>query len=140
MTEAEITNQLAGISSEADLAERSEELVDLWTSESAGLEVVEPILRFMEAHPVWDYGMPGPLVHFVERFYGKGYEQRLIDSIDRKPTFHTVWMLNRIINGQKTPETRKLFIDVMTKAERNRLADDATVRRIKQFVALHSRG
>jgi len=56
---------------------------------------------FMEEHPEIDYGTPGPLVHFLERFYKKGYEEQLVLSIRRKPTCHTIWMLNRLINGAR---------------------------------------
>ena len=30
----------------------------------------------MELNPGLDFGTPGPLVHFVEQFYGNGYEQK----------------------------------------------------------------
>ena len=62
-------------------------------------ETVEPILKLMEENPEVDYGMPGPLVHFLEQFFQNGYEEKLVESLERRPTKHTVWMLNRIING-----------------------------------------
>ena len=43
-------------------------------------------------------------MHFVETFYKKGYEEKLISSLKRMPTVHTVWMLHRIINGTEHPE------------------------------------
>ena len=63
------------------------------------LDSVQPLLRLMERHPLTDFGSPGPIVHFVERFYKKGYEEELLLSLKRMPTLHTVWMLNRLING-----------------------------------------
>ena len=39
------------------------------------LDSVQPLLRLMERHPLTDFGSPGPIVHFVERFYKKGYEE-----------------------------------------------------------------
>ena len=68
------------------------------------LDSVQPLLRLMERHPLTDFGSPGPIVHFVERFYKKGYEEKLISSLKRMPTVHTVWMLHRIINGTEHPE------------------------------------
>ena len=59
---------------------------------------IEWILHFMEENPKIDYGMPGPLVHFMEKKYKKGYEKLLLESIKRKPTEHTVWMLNEKSN------------------------------------------
>lgn len=58
---------------------------------------VEPVLRFMEANRHRELGMPGPLVHFLEKV--PGYDKELIRSLERTPTQHTVWMLNRLINA-----------------------------------------
>ena len=41
-------------------------------------DLVEPILEIIESNPNVDFGMPGDLVHFVEKFYKKGYEELLI--------------------------------------------------------------
>ena len=68
------------------------------------LDSVQPLLRLMERHPLTDFGSPGPIVHFVERFYKKGYEEELLLSLKRMPTLHTVWMLNRLINGTDQAE------------------------------------
>ena len=50
------------------------------------LDSVQPLLRLMERHPLTDFGSPGPIVHFVERFYKKGYEEELLLSLKRIPT------------------------------------------------------
>ena len=78
--------------------------------QNIGIEAVKPLLQLMERHPLVDFGVPGAIVHFVERFYKKGYEELLVESIKRKPTMHTVWMLNRIINGS---ENKKDYIELM---------------------------
>ena len=62
------------------------------------LSSVEPLLQMIERHPLTSFGSPGPIVHFVETFYKKGYEEKLISSLKRMPTVHTVWMLHRM-NG-----------------------------------------
>ena len=74
---------------------------------------VEPLLLLMERNPAIDYGMPGPIVHFVEKFYGNGYEEKLVESIKRKPTKHTLWMLNRVINGSGEEE-KKEYLNMLT--------------------------
>src|SRR5712671_5533785 len=105
MTSAEIIGRLKMAASSNSLDEQSHQLTqELVTT---GLSTVEPILRFMESNPGLDLGSPGPLVHFVERFYGNGYEQKLIDSLQRKPTPHTVRMLNRVINGTNDPAEKQ---------------------------------
>lgn len=75
-------------------------------------DAVEPILRLMECNPDVDFGVPGALVHFVEKFYKNGYEEKLLDSLKRNPTKHTIWMLNRIINGSDE-ESKDLYIKIM---------------------------
>lgn len=72
----------------------------------------EPILRLIEKYPNADFGMPGPLVHFVELFTEKGYEEKLVESIKRCPTQHTVWMLNRVINGVEGEE-KQYYLGVL---------------------------
>lgn len=39
--------------------------------EDFGISAVEPLLSFMERHPLNDFGMPGAIVHYVEQFYKK---------------------------------------------------------------------
>ena len=68
-------------------------------AEGAGIETVVPLLQRMERHPLADFGEPGAMVHFIETFY-PNYEPYLIASLKRRPTLHTVWMLNRCINGR----------------------------------------
>ncbi|SFO32770.1 hypothetical protein SAMN05216351_106137 [Pseudobutyrivibrio sp. JW11] len=81
--------------------EGSEEKLETIIEENDSLENVKRILTFMEKHPDVDYGMPGPLVHYIERFFLNGYEELLYDSVKNNPTEHTLWMLNRIINSPK---------------------------------------
>lgn len=75
-------------------------------------ESIEAILRFMEANPDEEFGSPGPLVHFVESFLGKGYEVKLVESLKRCASPHVVWMLNRLINGS-VPEKAAEYLDLM---------------------------
>jgi hypothetical protein len=74
---------------------------------------VPVLLRFMEEHPDLDFGTPGPLVHFVEQFYRQGYEAELLASLARSPTSHTLWMLNRIINGTAEPNERARLLEAL---------------------------
>jgi|SRR5579883_911773 len=108
MTSEEITSQLEAIADSDHFVADSYELTDAWSAAHGGLETVEPILRFMESHPSIEYGMPGPLVHYMEDFYHKGYEQKLVESVERKPTSHTVWILNRLINDAKNTAVRAI--------------------------------
>lgn len=46
----------------------------------------------------------------METFYKNGYEELLLESIKRRPTMHTTWMLNRIMNADKE---NKEYFDAM---------------------------
>jgi hypothetical protein len=134
VTPQDITDQLEHIASDQDFLAESAELTDAWSSAGAGVETVEPTLRFMEDHPNIEYGTPGPLVHFVERFYQHGYEERLLESVQRKPTAPTIWMLNRVINGTKEPEVRRRLVAAMEAARVNPLADQNARQMADRFV------
>lgn len=87
-----------------------EENIMKMEAEGVGIEAVTPLLQLMERHPLDDFGMPGAIVHFVERFYKNGYEELLIESLKRRPTMHTVWMLNRVMNGS---ENKNDYLEIM---------------------------
>lgn len=134
MTSKRISEQLEAIASAEDFASSAAELTEAWSAADVGFESVEPILRFMEKHPTLDYGMPGPLVHFIEEFYTKGYEEKLIESVSRKPTMMTVWMLNRVLNGTEEPAKRQPLVRAMRQAASNPKTDQATLERIQGFL------
>jgi len=48
----------------------------------------------------------------LESFEGR-YEEQLFVSLARKPTSLTVWMLNRIINGESSSVKRTEYIAAM---------------------------
>jgi len=107
-----VLERLHALGFEPGYLERLEELAEeLRECEDAQL-AVEPVLRFIEAHPDEDLGAPGPLVHFVEEFYKNGYEPLLLESVARKPTTLNVWMLNRLINGSKGAE-KEMYVTVL---------------------------
>lgn len=88
------------------------EIRDSLTSNGVGIEAVEPILELMERYPLVSFGSPGALTHFMETFYKKGYEALLERSVRKAPTVHTVWLLNRLINGA-TDEKALEYIQIM---------------------------
>jgi hypothetical protein len=106
--------------------EASQDLTEKWQREGTGAEAIEPILGFMEDHPDLDYGSPGSLAHFIERFHGSGYDEVLLASIRRAPTPHTVWLLNRIINGMPDGTARAACLDAMREVAVRAAATDHT--------------
>ena len=134
MDPSRILPELSAVASEPDFDVRSSDLADEWTAAGAGLDAVEPVLRFMEGHPDLEYGAPGGLVHFVERFHRKGYEQFLLDSVLRRPTWITTWMLNRLLNGATESAARQLFLQAMERAQAHPKADPRTVDQLRRFL------
>ena len=99
-----------------DFEEIQEKCVSKIKESNPGIDVVESLLLFMESHPLSDFGIPGAIVHYVEQFYKNGYEDLLIASVVRRPTLHTVWMMNRIKNASENSEKyEKLLNDILTK-------------------------
>ena len=137
MTPGEINYLLEGIAHTSDFESRSIDLVEDWESANIGFEAIEPILRFMEEHPSIEFGTPGALVHFVETFYRDhkdDYETKLLESVSRRPTSHTVWMLNRLINGTKIPNEKQRLVVAMTQAKQNPLVDPVALDEINRFL------
>ena len=66
-------------------------------------ELVAPILEIIESNPDIDFGTPGDLVHFVEKFYKKEYEELLLKSVRKNPTMHNIWMLHRCYIDEDNP-------------------------------------
>lgn len=77
-------------------------------------DAIEPILELIERSPDIDYGGPGPIAHFMEAYYKKGYEEMLLKSIERKPTEYTLYLLHRLINDGDNPN-RIVYLDLMKK-------------------------
>lgn len=123
MNPNDVFQSLQAIAPSSDFVFQAYQLTDKWAAEPDSFKAVEPILRFLEEHPDVDVGSPGPLVHFVEKFYGDKYETKLLESLRRKPTAHTVWMLNRIINGAKNPDEKRPYVNAMSDAKNHPLAD-----------------
>ena len=88
-------------------------------NEDDSIEYVDKLLLFMENNPDIDYGMPGPIVHYMEKYYNNGYEELLYNSIKRKPTVHTLWMLNRILNSPILKEREKYLLVLKHVADDN---------------------
>lgn len=108
-----------------------EECIEKIEESDLGINAVEPLIKLMERHPLADFGVPGAIVHFVEKYYNKGYEDILYQSIKRSPSMHTVWMLNRICNDKNSDDKfRKLLAET---AQRNDI-DDAIAKSAKEFL------
>lgn len=75
--------------------------------ENNSFEYLECIFELIENNPNLYFGNPGAIVHFMELYYKKGYEDLLLKSVTKCPTMQTIFMINRIINDPKLEEREK---------------------------------
>ena len=114
-----------------DFERIEEECIEEIEESDLGLSAVEPLIKLMERHPLADFGVPGAIVHFVEKFYKNGYEDILYQSVKCSPAMHTVWMLNRICNDKNSHDKfKKLLAET---AERDDI-DNAIAKSAKEFL------
>lgn len=132
----DLIEQLKDAISRDDFIDVAEEVVEELVQDPDSKTAIEPILRLMETHEDVDFGMPGPLVHFVEKFYRKGYEELLLESISRHATAHTLWMLNRIANGA-TGKSKKKFVDVLNVVANDPDCSEEARKAAGEFVEFH---
>jgi len=62
----------------------------------------------MESQPGVEHGTPGALVHFVETF--SGYEEKLVQSVERQPTPDPVGISTAQLTGTPRPEEETIFV------------------------------
>jgi hypothetical protein len=99
-------------------------------------DAIDPILSLMEENPYMDFGRQGALVHFVEKYYKNGYEEKLLLSLERRPAKHTLFMLNRIIKGS-LGVTRRFYLDILDRIIANPALEEEIVSQAKAFKNLH---
>ena len=139
MNADDVARQLEEIANAGDDFEyQSTQLTESWKNDVNGAEAVEPILRFMESHPDVEYGTPGALVHFVETF--SGYEEKIVQSVERQPTHNTVGMLNRAINGERRdPKKRQVLLAALMRVLENPQTDSRTHSRAFDYLYFQMR-
>lgn len=113
-------------------------VTDELTESGAGVECVRVLLEFMENHPKSEFGVPGPLVHFVETFQHAGYEAELLTSLRRQPTAHTVWMANRVLNVESRPLERAKLLDALKSVARHPSADQELRAHAAEFLRVQA--
>ena len=113
------------------------EILSKVKEEADAFEYVGFLLKLMEENPELDFGIPGPAVHFVEKFFQKGYEELLLDSVSRRPTEHTLWMLNRIINSPALRDKEKYLSTLKSIAE-NENESDSVRKEASEFLSFQN--
>lgn len=114
-----------------DFFETSEILDEMYNNET-GEEYVEFLINFMSDNPNIDYGMPGPIVHFIEKYPIEYYLGFLLKAIETKPNATLLWMLNRITNVADKINKEK-YVDVFKKTTERKDVDAVTKDTALQF-------
>jgi hypothetical protein len=106
-----------------------DDIVEELPVDPGNLDLVACVLGFMEMHGNLDYGAPGSLVHYLERFYRRGYEELLLSSVARRPVSPTVAMLKRAINAA-SDETEKARLVAALRLVKEHPQADSDVKRL----------
>lgn len=109
---------------EEDFLETNEILEEICKNEM-GEEYVEFLINFMSDNPDIDYGVPGPVVHFIEKYPVDFYLGFLLKAIERKPNDTLLWVLNRIANVSDKKDKKK-YMDVFQKTAKRKDIDAIT--------------
>lgn len=83
--------------------------------------VIPAIFRFFEKYPLNVLGLPGTFTHFIEDFW-PSYEDLLLASLARQPSFASIQMVNRILNSKLSSVKRKKYTQAL-----QQLADSKTI-------------
>ena len=99
---------------------------------------IQSMFELMERFPDADLGAPGPLVHEIEAI--DGYQASLRQSLRRRPTDLTLWMVNRILNSALDEESRRSWLNEMHAVANHPSAPASAREAAARFVARQKGG
>lgn len=121
----------------SDLDALCEDIIELNNEGWDTAILMDPLFRIIEKNSDFDFGMPGQIVHTLEKHYKKGLEQELFKSLNRKPTFYTLWMLNRILNGTSDPKEKEEYMEMLKSILKMEIPDYLK-KQAQHLIDLHS--
>ena len=121
----------------SDLDALCEDIIELNNEGWDTAILMDPLFRILEENSDFDFGMPGQIVHALEKHYKKGLEEELFKSLNRKPTFYTLWMLNRIINGTSDPKEKEGYMEMLKSILKMEIPDYLK-KQAQHLIDLHS--
>src|SRR5262245_60504941 len=119
MTSDELNERLYEIACSDDGSLQCDSLCAELIESDAGLETVDAIIDYLGSYDDESlccgggYKAKEPLMYFVERFSGRGYEELLIDSVEQRPRLLTIHMVERAIRRERRAEPRNRLFDVL---------------------------
>ena len=121
----------------SDLDALCEDIIELNNEGWDTAILMDPLFRILEENSDFDFGMPGQIVHALEKHYKKGLEEELFKPLNRKPTFYTLWMLNRILNGTSDAKEKECYME-MLKSILQMEIPDYLKKQAQHLIDLHS--
>ena len=121
----------------SDLDALCEDIIELNNEGWDTAILMDPLFRILEKNSDFDFGMPGQIVHALEKHYKKGLEEELFKSLNRKPTFYTLLMLNRILNGTSDAKEKECYME-MLKSILQMEIPDYLKKQAQHLIDLHS--
>lgn len=121
----------------SDLEALCEDIIELNNEGWDTAILMDPLFRILEENSDFDFGMPGQIVHALEKHYKKGLEEELFKSLNRKPTFYTLWMLNRIINGTSDTKEKEGYMEMLKSILKMEIPDYLK-KQAQHLIDLHS--
>lgn len=121
----------------SDLDALCEDIIELNNEGWDTAILMDPLFRILEENSDFDFGMPGQIVHTLEKHYKKGLEEELFKSLNRKPTFYTLWMLNRIINGTSDTKEKEGYMEMLKSILKMEIPDHLK-KQAQHLIDLHS--
>ena len=121
----------------SDLDALCEDIIELKNEGWDTAILMDPLFRILEENSDFDFGMPGQIVHTLEKHYKKGLEEELFKSLNRKPTFYTLWMLNRIINGTSDTKEKEGYMEMLKSILKMEIPDYLK-KQAQHLIDLHS--
>ena len=121
----------------SDLDALCEDIIELNNEGWDTAILMDPLFRILEENSDFDFGMPGQIVHTLEKYYKKGLEEELFKSLNRKPTFYTLWMLNRIINGTSDTKEKEGYMEMLKSILKMEIPDYLK-KQAQHLIDLHS--
>jgi hypothetical protein len=117
---------------DANGIEKCYELMDEILELEDPTKVIDEILLVFERLPDSDLGTPGPLLSGLEKI--SGYEERLIESVERQPVPQTVLAINGLLNLPQSIEERHRLMTLLESTLQNPQANDRTKEDAKDFL------
>ena len=111
--------------------ERLDELCDEVRAADDAAVYAPVLFRTMERLDEVELGTPGPLVHTLEAWRGR-YEPLLEESVRRRPSPLSVWMVNRILNTK--PPDAESWLTLLRSVAAHPTASAATKAQAERFV------